>query len=81
LSLLKPAYADALRPLKANQATPPMRNDQNMNVLFVCDRQLAGENAVTRDQIQSSLVSERTAMLGKRYLRQIRAGATIENHQ
>ena len=81
LSVLKPAYADALRPLKANQATPPMRNDQNMNVLFVCDRQLAGENAVTRDQIQSSLVNERTAMLGKRYLRQLRAGATIENHQ
>jgi peptidyl-prolyl cis-trans isomerase SurA len=81
LSMLKPTYADALRPLKANQTTPPMRNDQNMNVLFVCDRQLAGENAVTRDQIQSSLVNERISMLGKRYLRQIRAGATIENHQ
>jgi peptidyl-prolyl cis-trans isomerase SurA len=81
LSLLKPTYADALRPLKANQTTAPMRNDQNMNVLYVCDRQLAGDNAVTREQIQSSLVSERIAMLGKRYLRQLRAGATIEQHQ
>lgn len=81
LSLLKPTYADALRPLKASQATPPLRNDQNMNVLFVCDRQLAGENAVTREQIQGGLVNERLSMLGKRYLRQIRAGATIENHQ
>lgn len=81
LSVLQPAYADALRPLKINQSTTPLRNAQNMNVLFVCDRQLAGDNAVTREQVQSSLVNERLAMLGKRYLRQIRAGATIENHQ
>ncbi len=80
LSLLQTSYADALRPLKPTQSTVPMRNAQNVNVLFVCDRQLAGDNAVTRDQIQESLVNERLAMLGKRYLRELRSSATIENH-
>ncbi len=81
LSLLKTDYSDALRPLKENQSTQPMRNDQNLNVLYVCDRQLAGDDAVTRDQVQTSLVNDRLAMLGKRYLRELRSGATIENHQ
>jgi peptidyl-prolyl cis-trans isomerase SurA len=80
LSLLKPAYADALRPLKENQSTAPMQNAQNVNVLYVCGRRLAGENAVSREDLEESLVNERVSMLGKRYLRELRATATIENH-
>ncbi|HVZ29231.1 MAG TPA: peptidylprolyl isomerase [Asticcacaulis sp.] len=80
LSVLQPAYASALRPLKENQSTAPMRNAQNVNVLYVCDRRLAGDNAVTRDDLESNLVNERVSMLGKRYLRELRATATIENH-
>jgi peptidyl-prolyl cis-trans isomerase SurA len=80
LSVLQPAYATALRPLKENQSTDPLRNSQNVNVLYVCGRRLAGDNAVSRDQLESNMVSERVAMLGKRYLREIRASATIENH-
>ena len=81
LSLLKVDYAQALRPLKENQSTAPMRNAQNVNVLYVCDRQLAGENAVGRDQVEGNLVNERLSMLGKRYLRELRGAATIENKQ
>lgn len=81
LSLLKTDYAQALRPLKENQSTQPMRNAQNINVLFVCDRQLAGDNAVGREQVEGNLVNERLSMLGKRYLRELRSSATIENKQ
>ncbi|WP_443747678.1 foldase protein PrsA [Asticcacaulis solisilvae] len=81
LSLLKTDYAQALRPLKENQSTTPMRNAQNVNVLYVCDRQLAGDNAVGREQVEGNLVNERLAMLGKRYLRELRGAATIENKQ
>jgi peptidyl-prolyl cis-trans isomerase SurA len=80
LSLLQPAYATALRPLKENQSTAPMRNAQNVNVLYVCGRRLAGDDAVTRDQLEDSLVNDRVSMLGKRYLRELRATATIDNH-
>ena len=80
LSTLLTNYADALRPLKSNQATEPLRNSQNMNVLYVCDRQLAGDNALSRDQVENNLVNQRLAMLGKRYLRELRSTATIENH-
>ena len=80
LSTLLPNYAEALKPLKEGSVTTPLRNSQNMNVLFVCDRRLAGDNAVTREQVQNSLVNQRLAMLGKRYLREIRSTATIENH-
>ncbi len=81
LSVLKANYAEALRPLKENQVTAPLRGDQGVHILYVCDRQLAGDNAVTRDQVESNLVNERLSMLGKRYLRELRSAATIENHQ
>lgn len=80
LSLLQPQYADALRPLKEGAVTGPLRNSQYMNIVYVCDRQLAGDNALTRDQVESQLVNQRLSMLGKRYLRELRAVATIENH-
>jgi peptidyl-prolyl cis-trans isomerase SurA len=80
LSTLLTNYSDALRPLKTNEATAPLRNAQNMNVLYVCDRALAGDNALSRDQVENNLVNQRLAMLGKRYLRELRSAATIENH-
>ncbi|MDV6329495.1 peptidylprolyl isomerase [Asticcacaulis sp. 201] len=80
LSNLLPNYAEALRPLKANQVTAPLRNNQNVNILYVCGRQLAGDNALTRDQVETNLVNQRLSMLGRRYLRELRSSATIENH-
>lgn len=80
LSTLLTNYADALRPLKNNQATEPLRNAQNMDVLYVCDRQLAGDNALSREQVENNLVNQRLSMLGRRYLRELRSTATIENH-
>ncbi|OYW74507.1 MAG: hypothetical protein B7Z26_11400, partial [Asticcacaulis sp. 32-58-5] len=61
------------------QTTAPMRNDAKMNLLVVCDKRLAGENAPTRAQIEDRLVNQRLSMLGRRYLRDIRNQATIEN--
>lgn len=80
LSSLVPTYADALRPLKEDQATGVLRNSQSMNVVYVCGRRLAGENAMTREQVESQLVNQRLSMLGRRYLRELRSAATIENH-
>jgi len=80
LSTLLTNYSEALRPLKTNEATAPLRNPQNMNVLYVCDRQLAGDNALSRDQVENNLVNQRLSMLGRRYLRELRSTATIENH-
>jgi len=81
LSTLTPEYLDALHPLKEGQATDALRNSQNMNLLYVCSRQLAGDNALSRDQLENNLVNQRLAMLGKRYLRELRSAATIENRQ
>jgi peptidyl-prolyl cis-trans isomerase SurA len=79
LSELRDDYAAALKPLNVGQTTAPMRNDANMNVLIVCDKRLAGENAPTREQIEDRLVNQRLSMLGRRYLRDVRNQATIEN--
>ncbi|WAC48680.1 peptidylprolyl isomerase [Asticcacaulis sp. SL142] len=79
LSELRDDYAAALKPLNVGQMTAPMRNDVNMNVLVVCDKRLAGENAPTREQIEDRLVNQRLSMLGRRYLRDVRNQATIEN--
>ncbi|EGF90766.1 PPIC-type PPIASE domain protein [Asticcacaulis biprosthecium C19] len=80
LSTLLPDYVATLKPLKGKQVSQPVRNSQFMNVVYVCDRRLAGENALTREQVESQLVNTRLAMLGKRYLRELRGSATIENH-
>ncbi len=80
LSDLQPTYADALRPLKEGQATAPLRNAVNMDVLYVCDRRLAGSDAVTPDEVENNLVNQRLSMLGKRYLTELHSTATIENH-
>ncbi len=79
LSDLIPDFATALRPLKDNQTTAPMQNANEMKVLYVCDKRLAGDNAITRDDVESRLVDNRLAMLGKRYLRDLHATATIED--
>ncbi len=80
LSDLLPDFATALRPLKDNQTTAPLQNGSAMKVLYVCDKRLAGDNALTRDQVESQLVNNRLAMLGKRYLRDLHNTATIEDH-
>ncbi len=79
LSDLIPDFATALRPLKDNQTTSPMHNANEMKVLYVCDKRLAGDNAITRDEVESRLVDNRLAMLGKRYLRDLHTSATIED--
>jgi peptidyl-prolyl cis-trans isomerase SurA len=79
LSDLLPDFATALHPLKDNQTTAPMQNANEMKVLYVCDKRLAGDNAITRDDVESRLVDNRLAMLGKRYLRDLHATATIED--
>jgi len=80
LSDLLPQFATALRPLKDNQTTAPMANGGEMKMLYVCDKRLAGDNALTRDQVENQLVNNRLAMLGKRYLRDLHTSATIEDH-
>ena len=80
LSDLLPDFATALRPLKNNQTTAPMQNGGQMKMLYVCEKRLAGDNAITRDEVESHLVDNRLAMLGKRYLRDLHATATIEDH-
>lgn len=78
LSELRDDYAEALRPLKPGQSTDPIRNAVNLNILYVCDKALAGDNAPSRAQIEDRLMADKVAMLGRRYLRDIRNGATIE---
>jgi peptidyl-prolyl cis-trans isomerase SurA len=80
LSDMVPEFATALRPLKDNQTTSPMPNGGEMKMLYVCDKRLAGDNALTRDQVQTQLVNNRLSMLGKRYLRDLHNTATIEDH-
>jgi peptidyl-prolyl cis-trans isomerase SurA len=80
LSDLQPEFAAALRPLKNNQTTAPMPNGGEMKMLYVCDKRLAGDNAITREEVENRLVDNRLAMLGKRYLRDLHATATIEDH-
>jgi len=80
LSDLQPTYSDVLKPLKSGEASSVFKTSNGMHRLVICDRQLAGDEAPTRESVERSLVNRRLGMLGKRYLRDIRNAATIEYH-
>lgn len=78
LSDLNPEYATALQALKVGDSTAPMQNTMNVNVVYLCDKTAAGDDAPSRDMIEQRLTQQKVSMLGRRYLRDIRDGATIE---
>ena len=81
LSDLKPEFAEALRNVKLNDTSVPLRTTTGLNLFYVCNKRLAGDNAPTREMVEDHMVQERVAMLGRRYLRDLRQTATIESHQ
>ena len=49
-----------------------------MHLLAVCGRRAGGAEAVTYRDVENRLRSQNLAMLGRRYIRDLRADALIE---
>lgn len=71
-------FASAVKDLKVNQVVGPIRNDNGMTLLIVCERQDAASNAFDPEQVREAIANRRMGMLARRYLRDLRRDATIE---
>lgn len=79
LSDLKPYLNEKLINIKARENTEPFIEGETVSIFKVCDWSIADEQSPTKEKVERSMVSERIQMLGKRYLRDLRNSATIEN--
>ena len=79
LSDLRTEIKDKLINIKAKETTEAFKEGETVSVLKVCEWGISDEQSPTKENVERSMVSERIRMLGKRYLRDLRNAATIEN--
>lgn len=75
---LAPAFQDAANKLDVGQISDPIRTDAGMHLIAVCGKRQGGANAPSHDQIENRLRGQQLALIAKRYLRDLRNQATIE---
>jgi len=75
---LAPAFQDAANKLDVGQVSDPIRTDAGMHLIAVCGKRQGGANAPNHDQIENRLRGQQLALISKRYLRDLRNQATIE---
>jgi len=75
---LPPAIGNAVKTLKVDQVAGPIRNDNGLMLLVVCERQDASSTAFDPEQVREAIANRRMGMLARRYLRDLRRDATIE---
>jgi peptidyl-prolyl cis-trans isomerase SurA len=73
-----PELRKALADLKPGQVSPPITAGGIINVLVVCDRQEAETEAPNRDEVRDVLLNQRTELLSRGYLRDLRRSAFVD---
>jgi peptidyl-prolyl cis-trans isomerase SurA len=78
-SSLPPAVRNAINGLDIGRPSGPVRNENGLAILMVCDRQ-GGQNAEQeqREQIERMLTLQRLDAAAQRYLRDLRRAAFID---
>ncbi|MCY4495670.1 MAG: peptidylprolyl isomerase [Rhodospirillaceae bacterium] len=69
---------DAIGKLEVGQASEPLRMDQGIRILVVCDRNVATAALPSREAIHERLARQRLDMMARRYLRDLRRDAVID---
>ena len=75
---LLPEFADAAKALQPGQLSQPIRTKVGLHVLAVCGKRAAGAAQIDHDQIESRLTGQQLSMISRRYMRDLRTQATIE---
>ena len=75
---LPPEFRDIVAELEIGQPSAPIRRQQAIHVLMVCERDDSGAKVPSRAQISASLERRRLALMARRYLRDLRRDAVIE---
>ncbi|WP_409018448.1 peptidylprolyl isomerase [Brevundimonas vesicularis] len=78
---LLPQFQQVARSAEIGSVSSVVRTQVGVHLLAVCDRRLGGPQAPSRQQIENRLREQNYAMLGRRYLRDLRNDALIEIKQ
>ena len=77
---LAPAFRDTAVSLPLGQVSEPVRSDQGLHLLIVCNKRSNAAGGMTRDKIENVLFGEALEMIAKRQVRDLRNAASIEIH-
>ena len=75
---LAPAFRDAAMSLSIGQISDPIRSDQGLHILAVCNKRTNGAQGLDHDHIENQLIGQELEMINKRYIRDLRNSAAIE---
>ncbi|WP_376853625.1 peptidylprolyl isomerase [Brevundimonas faecalis] len=78
---LLPQFQQVARSAEIGSVSSVVRSPLGVHLLAVCGRRLGGPEAPSPQQVESRLQNQNYAMLGRRYLRDLRADALIEIKQ
>ncbi|MFB7880792.1 MULTISPECIES: peptidylprolyl isomerase [Brevundimonas] len=78
---LLPQFQQVARSAEVGSVSTAVRTPLGVHLLAVCDRRLGGPDAPSAQQVEARLQNQNYAMLGRRYLRDLRADALIEIKQ
>ncbi len=69
---------ESLGGAKPGQMLKPIRSQQGIEMIAVCDYQANAGGAPTRDQIENNIFSQRLDMMARRHLRDLRRDAVVD---
>jgi peptidyl-prolyl cis-trans isomerase SurA len=75
---LAPAFKDAALTLQIGQVSEPLRSDQGLHLIAVCNKRTNAAQGMDRDEIENLLFGKQLSMISKRYVRDLRNSADIE---
>lgn len=78
---LLPQFQQVARSADVGSISSVVRSPLGVHLLAVCGRRLGGPEAPSAQQVEGRLQNQNYAMLGRRYLRDLRADALIEIKQ
>ena len=77
---LAPAFRDAATSVPVGQVSEPIRSDQGLHLLAVCNKRRNSAQGLDHDQIENILFANALQMIAKRQVRDLRNAASIEYH-
>jgi len=72
-------FRNAILPLEVGQATSPILSQQGFHIVVLCGREESEGKLPSREEIRSQLSNQQMNMLARRYIRDLRNDAVVEN--
>ena len=76
---LSPDFRHAIEGLKTGEVSTPVRTVQGLHLIALCGRHVGGAKETTRADVENRIYGEQLGMIARRFLRDLRNSAAIEN--